>query len=99
MPYFITFHTYATWLHGHPRGSVDRLHNIPGTPLLPADAQREAREARLAELPASLDAPMRRVVDQTIREVAVHGSWILHAPMFARTMWMSWLRLIARRSA
>jgi hypothetical protein len=32
--YFLTFHTYGTWLHGDERGSIDRKgYNIPGTPV------------------------------------------------------------------
>ncbi len=35
LAYFITFRCYGTWLHGDRRGSVDRFHNIYGTPRLP----------------------------------------------------------------
>jgi REP element-mobilizing transposase RayT len=31
--YFITIRTYATWLHGDARGSVDPQHKIVGNPL------------------------------------------------------------------
>ena len=27
LAYFISFRTYATWLHGDKRGSIDRFHN------------------------------------------------------------------------
>jgi hypothetical protein len=33
LAYLITFPTYGTWLHGDERGSVDRDHNLPGTPV------------------------------------------------------------------
>jgi hypothetical protein len=46
LAYFITFHTYGTWLHGTERGSVDRAHNTLGTPLLPPDVAREQEELR-----------------------------------------------------
>ena len=32
LAYLITFRTYGTWLHGDARGSVDREHNVFGTP-------------------------------------------------------------------
>jgi hypothetical protein len=38
LAYFITFSTYGSWLHGEEKGSVDRAHNLPGTPYLEADA-------------------------------------------------------------
>lgn len=67
--YFLTWSTYATRLHGDPRGSVDDLHNIPGTPVLDADPDRAAREGRLAAQPAMiLSIPMRRVVRGAIIE-------------------------------
>jgi len=31
--YLITCRTYGTWLHGDARGSVDRDHNVYGTPM------------------------------------------------------------------
>jgi hypothetical protein len=40
LAYFITFHTYGTWIHGDDRGSVDRHHNLYGTPMLPPDPSR-----------------------------------------------------------
>ena len=30
LAYFITFHTYGSWLHGAVSGSVDDEHNRPG---------------------------------------------------------------------
>jgi hypothetical protein len=42
LAYFITFTTYGAWLHGRKPGSVDRDHNAPGTPFLPADPEQEA---------------------------------------------------------
>lgn len=41
LAYFITYHTYGTWLHGNEAGSVDSQHNIPGTPMLPSDPVRK----------------------------------------------------------
>ena len=49
--YLITFRTYGTWLHGDPRGSVDRFHNIYGTPKLPPSPIRQEYERRLMKMP------------------------------------------------
>ncbi len=78
--YFITFTCYGTWLHGDVRGSSDRLHNIPGTPYLIGDEQREHREFdSLKQPPIVLDEPQRRIVQQTIEEVCTHRGWSLLA--------------------
>ena len=34
LAYFTTFRTYASWLHGDERTSVDRAHRVLGTPRL-----------------------------------------------------------------
>ena len=80
LAYFITFTTYATWLHGKEAGSVDPTHNQPETPFLPADPVRESEEgAAMKQLAYILDAPRRRVVLATIREVCQHRGWRLLA--------------------
>jgi REP element-mobilizing transposase RayT len=80
LAYFITFTTYGTWLHGRDSGSVDRKHNFPHTPFLPADAELEAaRKRSMRQQPYSLDEPRRLVVLQTILEVARHRDWKLWA--------------------
>jgi REP element-mobilizing transposase RayT len=78
--YLITFVTYGTWLHGDERGSVDRDHNVPGTPLLARAPNRQRRAAeRLKYAPVRLDAARRRAVHQAIVDVVQHRSWTLHA--------------------
>src|SRR5262245_18416511 len=78
--YFITFTTYGTWLHGRAPGSVDRVHNLPGTPWLPPDADRERQmRSALRQDPYVLDPARRAVVLRTIREVAAHRAWTLWA--------------------
>jgi REP element-mobilizing transposase RayT len=79
VPYLITFRTYATWFHGDERGSVDRDHNMVGTPVLPPDPARAATEARAAGVPVELDREMRAQVEQQIREVAEYRCWTIHA--------------------
>ncbi len=78
--YLVTWRCYGTWLHGDPRGSVDRLHNAHDSPFLAENVEREARERqKLTARPVTLDAPARAVVDATIREVCDHRSWALFA--------------------
>jgi REP element-mobilizing transposase RayT len=80
LAYLITFATYDAWLHGDGRGSVDRDHNVPGTPPLDPDEKRQAREQRrLQHPPVLLDARARAVVHRTIIEVAEHRDWTVHA--------------------
>ena len=60
MAYFLTFTTYGAWLHGRQAGSVDREHNTPGTPFLPADAEMEAaRRKVMRQQPYLLDEAKR----------------------------------------
>ena len=78
--YLITFPTYGTWLHGTNRGSVDRAHNIPGTPRLKEDEPRESRErSSMSSPPFELDAESRFVVDAVVKEVCEYRRWNLHA--------------------
>jgi REP element-mobilizing transposase RayT len=80
LAYLITYHTYGTWLHGNEDGSVDDEHNIPGTPMLPPDPARMARERALMDQPEYiLDAPRREVVLSTIQEVCEYRTWPLLA--------------------
>lgn len=82
LAYFISFHTFGTWLHGDDRGSVDRDHNTFGTPHLPPDPKREEAELNRMQssevAPVTLDAARRLVVERTIQEVCDHRRWRLH---------------------
>ena len=80
LAYLITFRTYGTWLHGEQAGSVDREHNMPGTPMIPPDPGREAHERSLMDQPPyELDAPRRDIVLATLREVCRYRRWTLLA--------------------
>jgi REP element-mobilizing transposase RayT len=80
LAYFLTFTCHGTWLHGDERGSVDREHNVSGTPVLPPDLLRRAREqAELAEPPYPLDSARRRCTLQALCEIAQRKGWRLHA--------------------
>jgi REP element-mobilizing transposase RayT len=80
LAYLITFTCYGTWLHGEEAGSVDRDHNIPGTPFLETDTERAAFErSRMKQPPYELDVRRRRIVLQTLLEVCQHRGWYLFA--------------------
>jgi len=80
LAYLITFHTYGTWLHGDPRGSVDRQHNVYGTDLVPKNnSMRKAETARLDRGPVKLDAAARQAVRRAILSVVEHRRWMLRA--------------------
>jgi REP element-mobilizing transposase RayT len=78
--YFITFSTYGARLHGDARGTSDRTHNLPGTPLLAFDERRwEAERALMKAQPFTLDRPCRETVERAIRDAADFQGWQLHA--------------------
>jgi REP element-mobilizing transposase RayT len=80
LAYFLTWHTYGTWLPGHLRGWVDAEHDEYGTPFAPADPERLARSAAdLAHEPLTLDAPRRQAVQAAIIEVCRYRQWTLLA--------------------
>jgi REP element-mobilizing transposase RayT len=76
--YFLTWTTYGTWLRGDERGWNRDFERGPGEedpdPVLHADDQK-----RLKHPPTVLSDVMRRVVDQTIVEVAKHRGWRIGA--------------------
>ena len=80
LAYFITFHTYGSWLHGAVSGSVDDEHNRPGTPFLRPDPERfAASRERMTQEPYLLDESRRRIVcDAIVAECRFRG-WFLHA--------------------
>jgi REP element-mobilizing transposase RayT len=78
--YFLTWHTYGTWLPGHAQGSVDEEHRQFGTPFVAPDSQRVARNAAgLVHPSVTLDKPWRTAVQAAIVEVCTYRGWILAA--------------------
>jgi len=78
--YFLTWHTYGTWLHGDEAGSVDRAHNARGHPRLPPDPERFRRErASLRDVPLVLGVEARAAVDAVMRAHCVRREWNLRA--------------------
>jgi len=80
LAYLITFRAYGTWLHGDSRGSVDRLHNIYGTPRLPPNKLRQQfEERRLKRPPVKLHSAQRCAIERGIRDTCEKRSWTLWA--------------------
>lgn len=80
LAYFITFTTYGTRLHGSEKGSVDRDHNIYGTPVLDADLERESLErGAMAQPPYVMSAREREIVCKAIIDLATDRGWDLLA--------------------
>ena len=80
MTYLITFAAYGNRLHGSESGSVDRDHNVPGTPILEVDSARAAGEREsMYQAPYTLDQIRRDVVLEAIQEVCAHRGWSLLA--------------------
>jgi len=80
MDYFLTFRGYGTWLHYDERGAVDALHNQPGELLLEPNGRLEhAVRRRMRGEPVSFDAAQRACIEDTMREVAAHRNWFIHA--------------------
>jgi hypothetical protein len=80
LAYLITFRSYGTWLHGDPRGSVDRFHNVYGSPRLPSSSQRMQYEQRLLALSSvKLNSRQRAAGEKGIRETCRIRSWRLWA--------------------
>lgn len=78
--YFLTWHTYGTWLHGDDAGSVDRDHNRFGTPRLGPDAMRFAKGRRaLKDEPLVLSPIARMLADKVMRDHCILRGWALAA--------------------
>ena len=80
LAYFISFRTYATWLHGDKRGSIDRFHNRFRSPYIPPNEKWHAYNARrLKAKPLVLGAKERKSIKQAIRDTCAIRKWCLQA--------------------
>lgn len=80
LAYFITFHTYGTWLPGREEGSVDDEHRQYGMPHLPADPEREqVANHNLKHEPFRMTREHAQSVLEAIIQTCKHREWILHA--------------------
>ena len=78
--YLISFRCYGTWLHGDERGSVDRIHNRYGAPMIQPNPQRVEYEKSLLKSPAvRLNTERRHIVEHAIRETCKIRKWDLWA--------------------
>ena len=97
--YFITYHTYATWLHGQDEGSVDPEHNAPGTPFIPPDPELLSRDANnLKEPPLVLSVEQRQSVLRTCARWLSIAVGKFTPSMFGPRMFTSWSPVIMRLS-
>lgn len=77
--YLITFVCYGSWLHGR-EGSVDREHNMVGSPTLAEDPRRVVFEKKLMTQDSySLDQHRRAVTLKGIEEACSRRGWMLLA--------------------
>ncbi len=80
LAFFITFRCYGTWLHGDRKGSVDRHHNVYGTPRIPRNDTWNRISRTLAKHPpVKLNAERRRSVTSAIHETCDRRGWYLRA--------------------
>jgi REP element-mobilizing transposase RayT len=78
--YLITFACYGCHLHGSEPGSVDRHHNVPGTPLLEADLVRAAAGRERMDQPSyHMDSIRRDAVLEAIQHACAYRGWGLLA--------------------
>ena len=76
LAYFITFHTYGTWLHGREDGSVDDEHKTYGQAFAKPDANRHTvRESQMNHPEISLDGVARQIVLDSLLETCQYRQW------------------------
>ncbi len=80
LAYFLTWHTYGTWLHGDPAGSVDAAHNRYGSSHIGDHPKRlERAKSRMNDEPFTLTTEAREAVETIIAKHCEHRKWRLHA--------------------
>ena len=80
LAYLITFSCYGARLHGDERGTVNRDHNLPGTPFLPTKpGLRRYESSAMSASPYAMDGPRRLHVLSAIRGVCAAKEWRLYA--------------------
>jgi REP element-mobilizing transposase RayT len=76
LAYFLTWVTKGSWLHGDPRGSVNRLQNQVGEPLVRPSVRAVARERRMVGHDGiTLSEAMRCIVHDAIVRHCEHRGW------------------------
>src|SRR3990167_2439839 len=78
--YFITIRTYATWLHGDERGSIDPKHNLFNHPMRrPSKTLHGMMKSATSESAFLLDESMRTTVLQSTLTTSDYFNWTLFA--------------------
>ena len=79
--YFITLTTYGTWLHGDPRGSVDRrYHNQFDTPRIMPNKNLYTHMQKITQSkPVVFNDCQRPVVMRAIQSASEYYDWRLYA--------------------
>jgi REP element-mobilizing transposase RayT len=80
LAYLITFRCYGTWVHGDERGSMDRKHNVYGSPRIAPNQSLERSDSSQREHPCIVLTPRQRVVvEAAVREVCEYRKYILRS--------------------
>jgi len=74
LAWYLTWTTYATWLHGDERGSHTRSRYLQPDPGLEAEVRGE-----LVEQPVYLSPAQRLIIEKTIPNECQSQGWTLHA--------------------
>jgi len=74
--YHLTFGTYGTRLHGNDRGTVHRLMNHPGDPIVDRAEAWQRMERSLLKYPmVILTEQQRLMIEETIPSICERGGW------------------------
>jgi REP element-mobilizing transposase RayT len=76
LAYLLSWTTYATWLHGAEKGSVQK--GVPGIQAPDPEAEEQIRRG-LPEPPFVMNDEQRRIVEQAIVDHCAIRGWTLHA--------------------
>ena len=72
----ITWGTYGTRLHGGHRPTVDRDHNVRGTPFVARDELRERTEKAILNFHAKLfTVEQRTLMEEIVPSICERGGW------------------------
>jgi len=80
LAYFLTWHTYGTWLHGDAAGSIDASHNQYGSDHIGHHPKRlERASSWMNHPPLTLDSHAQTAVEAVVAKHCEHRKWLLHA--------------------
>jgi REP element-mobilizing transposase RayT len=78
--WMLTWTTYGTWVHGAPRGSIDRHAKRPVSKFVKPDFKFEAlRRSQLKHPPLLIEPDMRKVIREAIEQDCKFRKWHLYA--------------------